>query len=131
MSTFACHHSLRQWLRYRARICPFLFLSASSCMLACGGATTSGPADNVGDAGDKNDAADKDDAAAPNDGGNKNDAGDGGRPECDSSVVTCRVLPPPCPAGEVPVVSGSCWAGYCVKPSACRTVRDCSVCSAD
>jgi hypothetical protein len=44
--------------------------------------------------------------------------------------VTCRSLPPPCPAGEVPVVSGTCWAGYCARPTACRTVKDCSVCNA-
>jgi hypothetical protein len=57
--------------------------------------------------------------------------GDAGRADCDTSTVTCRSLPPPCPAGQLPAVSGSCWAGCCVKASACRSVKDCSVCSRD
>ena len=52
-------------------------------------------------------------------------------PECDSSLVMCKSVPPPCPKGEVPVVSGACWAGYCVKPSTCASVKDCAVCNAD
>ena len=57
--------------------------------------------------------------------------GDAGLAECDTSTVTCRVAPPVCPAGHLPVVSGSCWAGCCVKASACRSVKDCSACSRD
>ena len=48
--------------------------------------------------------------------------------ECDSSVITCRSLPPTCPPGEVPSISGNCWSGQCVRASACRTVKDCSAC---
>lgn len=53
------------------------------------------------------------------------------RPECHPSVVLCRSLPPACPAGEVPAISGTCWAGHCVKASACRNVKDCTACSGD
>ena len=64
-------------------------------------------------------------------GGDTNGTIDAGRPSCDSRVVTCRSLPPTCPKGELPVVTGDCWAGYCVKVSSCRTVPDCSVCNVD
>ena len=56
---------------------------------------------------------------------------DAGLAECDTSTVTCRVAPPACPVGHLPVVNGSCWAGCCVKASACRSVKDCSACSRD
>ena len=56
---------------------------------------------------------------------------DAGLIECDTRVVTCRSLPPACPPGQVPVTSGTCWAGYCVKPSACRSLKDCTDCPAD
>ena len=56
-------------------------------------------------------------------------AGEG--PECDPSVVLCRSLPPVCPAGHVPAIAGTCWAGYCVKASTCRSVKDCASCSSD
>ena len=108
------------------RLTSGLLAVALSSMLACGGATTTGPGENTGDAGDQRDASDKPDGADPSDA-----ASDAGRPECDTTFVTCRSNPPPCPAGEIPVVSGTCWAGHCVKPSACRTVRDCTVCPAD
>jgi hypothetical protein len=49
-------------------------------------------------------------------------------PECDPRRAACDSLPPPCPAGEVASIRGSCWSGQCVKASACRTVKDCSVC---
>jgi hypothetical protein len=48
--------------------------------------------------------------------------------ECDPSVVACLAMPPMCPPGEVPSISGACWSGHCVKASSCRTVKDCSAC---
>jgi hypothetical protein len=104
-----------------------LLTAAFSLALACGGATT-GTVDSEVDAGNKSDASDPSDATATPDTGTQSDAG---RPECDSSVVTCRSLPPPCPKGEVAVVAGTCWAGHCVKASTCRSVKDCAVCTAD
>jgi hypothetical protein len=50
--------------------------------------------------------------------------------ECDPSVVACAAAPPPCPAGEVPSIKGTCWSGQCVKASSCRTVKDCMACDA-
>jgi hypothetical protein len=51
--------------------------------------------------------------------------------ECDTSVVTCRSVPPPCAVGDLPSIQGSCWSGHCVKASACRTVKDCTSCPRD
>ena len=104
------------------RLTSSLLAAALSSMLACGGATTTAPEDSTGDAGNQSDASDKADGVGPS---------DAGRPECDTTLVTRRSNPPPCPVGEIPVVSGTCWAGHCAKPSACRTVRDCTVCPAD
>ena len=120
MHSLSSHHSARQRLE---RLTSGLLVAAISSMLACGGATTTG-------LGDSSDASDKPDAVDPSDAADGRPAGDAGRPECDTALVTCRSIPPPCPAGEIPVVSGTCWAGHCVKPSACRTVRDCAVCQA-
>lgn len=52
-----------------------------------------------------------------------------GSEDCDLSVVLCRSLPPPCPPGEVPTTSGTCWSGACVKASACRNLNDCALCN--
>ncbi len=103
---------------------PLFLLAAAFAQAACGGAVTSGSGNQEGDAGQTSDAGSNHDDAQDK------DTSDAGRPECNSAVVTCRSLPPPCPAGEVPVVAGTCWAGHCVKASACRTVKDCSACDA-
>lgn len=47
---------------------------------------------------------------------------------CDPSVVLCESPPPQCLAEELPATSGTCWAGYCVKASDCRSVKDCTAC---
>jgi hypothetical protein len=101
---------------------------ALSLSLACGGATKGGTVDGEIDSGDVPDAGDPSDAAGMPDAGTH---GDAGRPECDSTVVTCRSVPPSCPKGEVPVVAGTCWGGGCVKASTCRSVKDCTACTAD
>jgi hypothetical protein len=112
-------------IAYRWQSAAFLWAATCLAIAACGGATTSGPGEDNVDAGDHHDAG------VTNDAGVTGDAADAGRPECDSSVVTCRTLPPTCPPGEIPVVAGACWAGHCARPSACRTVRDCTACNAD
>ena len=38
---------------------------------------------------------------------------------CDARDVLCRALPPDCPMGQVPSISGSCW-GPCVDVGECR-----------
>jgi hypothetical protein len=48
-------------------------------------------------------------------------------PDCDGSKVTCKVLPPVCPLGQVLSVKGMCW-GECVPATTCRTVTDCKAC---
>jgi hypothetical protein len=129
-------HAERRYLELEerpARLTSTLLAAAFSLVVACGGATSHDPdiaidAGDRSDADDRNDAGDRTDAAHPADTGTN---GDAGRPECDSSVVTCRSLPPTCPTGEVPVVAGTCWAGHCVKASICRSVKDCTVCTAD
>jgi len=49
--------------------------------------------------------------------------------ECDSSKVLCKLVPPTCPAGQVPLVQGSCWQGACVAANECASVKDCSACT--
>jgi hypothetical protein len=121
----------------RPRSPRFRHLTALACALVfsavpgCGGMATGGDGGtdpgNNGDAGSTGDTGATLDSGAPADTGSSADAG---RPECDSSVVTCRSLPPPCPTGQVPVVAGNCWAGHCVRASICRSVKDCTACNA-
>jgi len=108
------------------------FAAIFSGMPACGGMAT-GAGDGGLDPGNSGDAGNSDDTGATLDAGATIDRGssaDAGRPECDSSVVTCRSLPPNCPPGQVPVVAGNCWAGHCVQASICRSVKDCTACNA-
>ncbi len=46
---------------------------------------------------------------------------------CDTSKALCNSLPPNCPAGTVPTVSGACWGG-CVAPTECLSVDSCDAC---
>jgi hypothetical protein len=48
---------------------------------------------------------------------------------CDSTQVLCKSVPPQCPAGELPIVSGACWQGGCVAAEQCASVADCSACT--
>jgi hypothetical protein len=50
--------------------------------------------------------------------------------DCDATKVTCKVAIPACPAGETPIVTGSCYTGQCAPVAECRVVGDCQVCSA-
>lgn len=52
--------------------------------------------------------------------------GSGSRSECNPTKVTCKALPPECPASQVPSVEGSCW-GDCVEITqcACAQTSDC------
>lgn len=52
------------------------------------------------------------DAGAPANGGAS------GQLDCDPAKISCRRLAPPCAAGEVPSVIGSCY-GECVKIERC------------
>jgi hypothetical protein len=47
--------------------------------------------------------------------------------DCDHDKVLCESLPPTCPPGETPSVSGNCW-GSCVPATECQTVADCEQC---
>jgi hypothetical protein len=51
-------------------------------------------------------------------------------PDCDGSKVTCKILPPVCPLGQVLSVKGACW-GPCVPATSCLTVTDCKSCASD
>lgn len=101
---------------------PSILLTVLSLLPSCGGVATTDSNDGGIEAGTANDAGDNPDRGA---------GSDAGRPECDGSLVICKSVPPTCPKGEVPVVAGNCWAGHCVKATLCRTVLDCSVCTAD
>jgi len=48
--------------------------------------------------------------------------------DCDSSKVTCKVLPPVCEAGLIPAVKGDCYAGGCVPVTECTNVKSCADC---
>jgi hypothetical protein len=50
--------------------------------------------------------------------------------DCDATKVTCKVAIPACPAGETPIVAGSCYTGQCAPAAECRVVDGCQVCSA-
>ncbi len=52
--------------------------------------------------------------------------------ECDSSKVTCKSLPPTCPAGQVARVDPTtqCWKG-CVPAGECNSVKSCSDCTGE
>lgn len=45
-----------------------------------------------------------------------------------SSEVACDSLPPDCPPGTLPGISGGCWSGACVPVSSCDKVPDCKLC---
>lgn len=45
-----------------------------------------------------------------------------------SGEVACDSLPPDCPPGTLPGISGACWSGACVPAAACDAVPDCSLC---
>jgi hypothetical protein len=49
--------------------------------------------------------------------------------ECDSTKVLCKVAPPQCPAGQVPLIAGPCWQGACVPAGDCASVSDCAACT--
>ena len=38
--------------------------------------------------------------------------------QCDG-IVVCDSVPPACPIGTTPGVSGGCWSGYCIPNSQC------------
>ncbi|MSP25646.1 MAG: hypothetical protein EXR75_10860 [Myxococcales bacterium] len=46
---------------------------------------------------------------------------------CDEKLVMCKSLPPVCPAGQTPLVIGTCWGG-CVPVTECASVSACSKC---
>jgi hypothetical protein len=48
--------------------------------------------------------------------------------DCDSSMVTCKLLPPTCEAGFVPGVKDSCYSGSCVPVTECVNVKSCMDC---
>jgi hypothetical protein len=48
--------------------------------------------------------------------------------ECDSSKVTCKLLPPVCEPGFVPGVKETCYTGTCVPVTECVSVKSCSDC---
>ena len=109
-------HEARKKLRSRIAT----FVGALAWVAACSDAPTPSPSDAGVEAGPSDDAAVSRDTNS-----------DGDRPFCDSRVVTCESLPPNCGKGEVPVVTGVCWAGYCARASTCSSVKDCSVCDLD
>jgi hypothetical protein len=134
----------------------FLLALALLALLACGGESTRGESTDGGGTGggpgtgatggtssvDSGSGGDpgtggaggtstQDAAGGASGAGGAATCGDAGLAECDTTTITCRSLPPACPAGHLPVVSGSCWAGCCVKASACRSVKDCAACSRD
>ena len=41
--------------------------------------------------------------------------------DCDPKHVACEALPPECPPGFLPAVSGDCW-DVCVEATACEPV---------
>ncbi|MBZ5714026.1 hypothetical protein [Nannocystis pusilla] len=45
-----------------------------------------------------------------------------------SSDVLCDSLPPDCPPGKLPGVTGGCWSGACVPAVSCDKVPDCNAC---
>jgi hypothetical protein len=113
MGAYSSRTSRRRSRSLTSILCP----AACFSLLCCGGAITSGTGATSVDGGDEYEASDA-------------GTSDGARPECNSRhFVTCKSLPPPCPTGDVPVVAGTCWAGYCAKPSTCRSVNDCGVCN--
>ena len=54
---------------------------------------------------------------------------------CNPLGITCKSLPPDCPADQVPGVvdtdDGKCWTGFCVPAEACDWVPDCKACEDD
>jgi hypothetical protein len=48
--------------------------------------------------------------------------------ECDSSKVTCKLLPPVCEPGFVPGVKDTCYTGTCVPVTECVSVKSCAEC---
>lgn len=45
-----------------------------------------------------------------------------------SSDVLCDSLPPDCPPGKLPGITGGCWSGACVPAVSCDKVPDCNSC---
>lgn len=45
-----------------------------------------------------------------------------------SGEVACDSLPPDCPKGTLPGISGVCWSGACVPVASCDAVPDCALC---
>lgn len=46
---------------------------------------------------------------------------------CDKTQATCKMLPSPCPAGQLHAVYNSCWGG-CVPAGECGDVSGCADC---
>jgi hypothetical protein len=86
----------------------------SSAGSASGGSNASGSSGNGAGGGEPGEAG------APSSGGSAS------LYECNPMKVTCKALPPQCPAFEVPAVEGTCW-GACVKIAqcACHEASDC------
>jgi hypothetical protein len=49
--------------------------------------------------------------------------------DCDSSKVTCKLLPPACEPGFVPAVKDTCYVGGCVPVTECVSVKSCADCA--
>ncbi|HEY8379218.1 MAG TPA: hypothetical protein VIK91_22145 [Nannocystis sp.] len=50
---------------------------------------------------------------------------------CNPAQVLCDALPPNCPPGQLPSVSGACWSGQCAPVEACDWAPDCATCQID
>jgi hypothetical protein len=49
---------------------------------------------------------------------------------CNPALVTCKIMPPACGAGQAPLVVGSCYAGGCAPVAYCSEVASCGACKA-
>jgi hypothetical protein len=94
--------------------------SAGSSNGGAAGKPSAGSGSGGDAAGTASGGSDQSEAGSPSGGGAS------GLAECNPKQVTCKALPPQCPANQVPSVDGTCW-GECVKidQCACSVASDC------